>query len=205
MSKNIFSIHKILILLIFNLSFINNSPRPNVEEAKPEHAEMQKEEENNLFREFSSEWEEKMQDYDYEYIYNIPIQKRDQEIYFENVTTVPTNFKGAFFLTDENPNKIEFLIRDSDDKVIYKAIGHHNFFDFNITKPDRYSITFRNNMANDEVVVTFIMNTGQNNMLVPKDLTNTEKKMDSLEALIRKFNVEFKFGRDVHAKRYKSK
>ena len=60
-------------------------------------------------------------------------------------------------------------------------------------------------MANDEVVVTFIMNTGQNNMLVPKDLTNTEKKMDALEALIRKFNVEFKFGRDVHAKRYKSK
>ena len=52
MSKNIFSIHKILILLIFNLSFINNSPRPSVEEAKPEHAEMPKEEENNLFREF---------------------------------------------------------------------------------------------------------------------------------------------------------
>ena len=49
------------------------------------------------------------------------------------------------------------------------------------------------------------MNTGQNNMLVPKDLTNTEKKMDVLDALIRKFNVEFKFGRDVHAKRYKSK
>ena len=49
------------------------------------------------------------------------------------------------------------------------------------------------------------MNTGQNNMLVSKDLTNTEKKMDSLEAVIKKFNMEFKLSRDIHTKRYKSK
>ena len=66
---------------------------------------------DNVYRDFTAEWEEKMQDYDYEYIYNIPIKSRDQEIYFENVTTVPTTFKGAFFLSDETTNKIEFYIR----------------------------------------------------------------------------------------------
>jgi hypothetical protein len=172
---------------------------------KVEEETLTMEKNDNVYRDFTAEWEEKMQDYDYEYIYNIPIKSRDQEIYFENVTTVPTTFKGAFFLSDETSNQIEFYIRDSDDKIIYEAKGHHNFFEFNITKSDRYSITFRNNIAKEEVIVTFIMNTGQNNILVPKDLTNTEKKMDVLDALIRKFNVEFKFGRDVHAKRYKSK
>ena len=204
MSESIFSINKFIILLIFNLSFIKCPPRKYVKEMKVEEETLTIEKNDNVYRDFTAEWEEKMQDYDYEYIYNIPIKSRDQEIYFENVTTVPTTFKGAFFLSDETSNQIEFYIRDSDDKIIYEAKGHHNFFEFNITKSDRYSITFRNNIAKEEVIVTFIMNTGQNNMLVPKDLTNTEKKMDVLDALIRKFNVEFKFGRDVHAKRYKS-
>ena len=42
-------------------------------------------------------------------------------------------------------------------------------------------------------------------MLRPKDLTDTEKKMESLEALIKKFNMEFKLSRDIHTQRYRSK
>ena len=204
MSINILSFYKFIILLIFNLSFINNTPRPNVEEIKQEKF-IKREEITNMYIDFSHEWEEKMQDFNYEYLYYIPIKPRDQEIYFENVKTVPTIFKGAFFLSDESNNKIEFIIKDSDDKTIHKAIGHHNIFEINITKADRYSITFRNNIAKEKVVITFTMNTGQNNMLNPKDLTNTEKKMEALEAVIKKFNMEFKLSRDIHSQRYRSK
>ena len=42
-------------------------------------------------------------------------------------------------------------------------------------------------------------------MLESKDLTDTEKKMDALEAVIKKFNMEFKLSRDIHMKRYQSK
>ena len=49
------------------------------------------------------------------------------------------------------------------------------------------------------------MNTGQNNFLNSKDLSNTEKKMEDLEAVIKKFNMEFKLSRDIHTKRYESK
>ena len=179
-------------------------PRPPSEEME---IKSKKEEDyyTNLYLDFTSEWEEKMQDYNYEYLYYIPINPREQEIYFENVTSVPTIFKGAFFLSDETTNKIEFYIRDSNDTIIHKAIGHHNIFEINITKADRYSITFRNNIAKTKVVITFTMNSGQNNMLVQKDLTNTEKKMDALEAVIKKFNMEFKLSRDIHTKRYQSK
>ena len=209
MSINIHFIYIFLILLIFNFSFINNTPRPLEEAIKPETPEPPKLENelkiNNLYIDFLSEWEEKMQDFNYDYLYYIPINPREQEIYFENVSSVPTTFKGAFFLPDETTNKIEFYIKDSYDKIIHKAIGHHNLFEFNITKQDIYSITFRNNIAKEKVVITFSMNTGQNNILVSKDLTNTEKKMDALEAVIKKFNMEFKLSRDIHTQRYKSK
>jgi len=198
MSINISFINQFLFLLLINFSFINNTPRPHVEEAK-------KQEYQDLFLDFSSEWEQKMQDFNYDYLYYIPIKPREQEIYYEYVKTVPTTFKGAFFLSDESTNKIEFYIKDSNNKIIHQAVGHHNIFEFNITKTDRYSITFRNNIAKEKVVITFTMSTGQNNMLVKRDLTNTEKKMDSLEAVIRKFNLEFKLSRDIHTKRYKSK
>ena len=198
MTINYQYIHIFIILLIFNFTLINNTPRPPDEVAEPDEG-------TSIYADLTSEWEQKMQDFKFEYIYYIPINPREQEIYFENVTTVPTTFKGAYFLSDESTNKIEFYIKDSSNKIIHQAVGHHNIFEFNITKTDRYSITFRNNIAKEKVVVTFTMSTGQNNMLVKRDLTNTEKKMDSLEAVIRKFNLEFKLSRDIHTKRYKSK
>ena len=204
MSINILFLYKFFILIIFNISFINNTPRPHVEEIKPEKNE-RREEFDNLLMDFTQEWEEKMQDYNFEYLYYIPLKPREQEIYFEYVKSVPTTFKGAFYLADETTNKIEFIIKDSNDKIIHRAVGHYNIFEFNITKADRYSITFRNNISKDKVVITFVMNTGQNNMLRTKDLTDTEKKMEALEAVIKKFNMEFKLSRDIHTQRYRSK
>ena len=195
MSFNIFTQIIFIIIFLFNIVFINS------DEAKANNGD----ELTNLYMDFASEWESKMQDYVYDYLYYIPLNPKEQEIYFENVTSVPTTFKGSYFLSDESTNKIEFYIRDSNDKIIHKAVGHHNIFEINITKIDRYSITFRNNIAKEKVVVSFSMNTGQNNMLESKDLTDTEKKMESLEALIKKFNMEFKLSRDIHTQRYRSK
>ena len=124
-------IYKFILLLMFNISFINNSPRPPNKEARVEE-EPKLDEAMNLMHQFTSEWEEKMEDYNYEYLYYIPINPREQEIYFENVTSVPTTFKGAYFLSDESANKIEFYVKDSDDRIIHKAIGHHDIFEFNI-------------------------------------------------------------------------
>ena len=195
MSFNIFTQIIFIIIFLFNIVFINS------DEAKANNGD----ELTNLYMDFASEWESKMQDYVYDYLYYIPLNPKEQEIYFENVTSVPTTFKGSYFLSDESTNKIEFYIRDSNDKIIHKAVGHHNIFEINITKIDRYSITFRNNIAKEKIVVSFSMNTGQNNMLESKDLTDTEKKMDALEAVIKKFNMEFKLSRDIHTLRYKSK
>ena len=190
------------LLIIFNISIISSQEQKESNVAY-KHID-EKEEASNIMQEFSNEWEAKMSEYNMEYLYEIPLRQREQEIYYENVTTVPTVFKGAFYISDETTDKIDFYIRDSNNHLVYKATGHFNIFEIPINKTDKYLITFRN-MAKNKVVITFTMNTGQNNMINAKDLTNTEKKMDDLKAVIKKFNMEFKLSRDIHMKRYQSK
>ena len=180
----------------------NQDVNQNQDEAS---GDMPKTEAMILMEQFSNEWEAKMEDFQMEYLYYIPLEYREQEEYFENITTVPTTLKGAFFLSDETTNKVEFYIKDSLGRIIYQAYGHYNIFDIKLQKADKYTIIFRNNSAKDKVVITFTVNTGQNNLINSKDLTKTEKKMDTLEAVIKKFNMEFKLSRDIHTKRYQSK
>ena len=54
-------------------------------------------------------------------------------------------------------------------------------------------------------MITFTMNTGQNQLINAKDLTKTQTKLETLNKVIKKFNLEFKFGHDIHTRRYKSK
>ena len=191
----------IYLLLFINISIIRaQNPKRNQTQD-----DLGRSEARFIIKAFSYEWGNKMNDYKMEYIYYIPIDYRDQEIYFENVTTAPTKFRGAFFLSDESIDKIEFYIRNSFDKIIYKATGHYNIFEIPINETGIYTITFRNNLSKNKVVVTFTMNTGLNNMINSTDLSNTEKKMDNLEGLIKKFNMEFKLSRDIHIRRYQSK
>ena len=202
MTKNkISSVLNLFFLLFINISIIKSQNPKNNQTQE----DINREEARNIIKTFSYEWENKMNDYKMEYLYYIPINRWDQEIYFENVSTVPTIFKGAFFLSDESTDKIEFYIRDSFDKIIYKSTGHYTIFEIQINKTSLYTITFRNNLARNKVVITFTMNTGQNNMINSTDLTNTEKKMDNLEGVIKKFNMEFKLSRDIHIRRYQSK
>ena len=160
---------------------------------------------NNLMQDFNNEWETKMLDYNSEYDYNIPLRPRIQEIYFENVTTVPSVFKGAFIISDETTDQIEFVVKDPNDRNIYQVTKHHDIFEIPIRLVGKYTIVFNNRISKSNLMITFTMSTGQNNLLNAKDLTKTEQKLEALNTVIKKFNLEFKFGHDIHTKRYKSK
>ena len=160
---------------------------------------------NSLMEDFNNEWETKMLDYNSEYDYNIPLRPRIQEIYFENVTTVPSVFKGAFLISDETTDKIEFIVKDPNDRSIYQVTKHHDVFEIPIRLVGKYTIIFNNRISKSNLMIIFTMSTGQNNLLNAKDLTKTEQKLEALNTVIKKFNLEFKFGHDIHTKRYKSK
>lgn len=156
-------------------------------------------------QDFNNAWEVKMIDYNSEYDYTIPLRPRIQEIYYENVTTVPSKFKGAFIISEETTDKIEFIVKDPKDKIIYQVTNHHDVFEIPIELKGKYTIIFNNRISNGNLMITFTMNTGQNQLINAKDLTKTQTKLETLNKVIKKFNLEFKFGHDIHTRRYKSK
>lgn len=205
-----------LIIILINIFLVNNQEQnsvPTVEQEKevnnkpntPPKEEVNQIEVNNLMQDFNNEWESKMVDYNSEYDYNIPLRPRIQETYYENVTTVPSTFKGAYIISDESTDKIEFIVKDPNEKIIYEVTKHHDIFEIPIKIKGKYTIIFRNRISKGNLMITFTMSTGQNQLLNAKDLTKTEEKLESLNTVIKKFNLEFKFGHDIHTKRYKSK
>ena len=201
-----------IILLLLNLNNCQNEiPTQTVEEkdqiknTKKTEEEKKQDEVFSLMKDFNDEWENKMINYNSDYDYNIPLRPRIQEIYYENVTTVPAIFKGAFIISDESTDKIEFIIKDPNNKNIYQVTKHHDVFEVPIRLIGKYTIIFNNRISKTNLIVTFTMNNGQNNPINAKDLTKTEQKLESLNTVIKKFNLEFKFGHDIHTKRYKSK
>ena len=210
--SNYFSFFILLLLLnfiIFNCQ--NEIPTQTVESkdqiknTKKTEKEKKEDEVFSLMKDFNNEWENKMINYDSDYDYNIPLRPRIQEIYYENVTTVPAIFKGAFIISDESTDKIEFIIKDPNNKNIYQVTKHHDVFEVPIRLVGKYTIIFNNRISKTNLMVTFTMNNGQNNILNARDLTKTEQKLEALNTVIKKFNLEFKFGHDIHTKRYKSK
>jgi len=209
--SNNFSFFIILILLFFFINSQNEIPTQTVEE-KDQIKDVKKIEEEkkqlevfSLMKDFNNEWENKMVNYNSDYDYNIPLRPRIQEIYYENVTTVPAIFKRAFIISDETTDKIEFIIKDPNNRNIYQVTKHHDVFEVPIRLVGKYTIIFNNRISKTNLMVTFTMNNGQNNPLNAKDLTKTEQKLEALNTVIKKFNLEFKFGHDIHTKRYKSK
>ena len=207
-------------ILISNISIIlsNNQTQkaPTVElpdevQNQPDNSKRQKSAKKQqkemyyLIQDFNLEWESKMHDYVSDYDYNIPLRPRIQELYYENVTTVPSTFKGAYIISDETIDKIEFIVKDPNNKIIYQVIKHHDVFEIQINITGKYSIMFNNKISKSNLMITFTMNSGQNKMLNAKDLTKTEQKIEVLNNVIKKFNLEFKFGHDIHTRRYQSK
>ena len=210
--SNIFFFFNILLLLTFFISKCQNEIPTQTVEEKDQVKDIKKTEEEkkqlevfSLMKDFNNEWENKMVNYNSDYDYTIPLRPRIQEIYYENVTTVPAIFKGAFIISDETTDKIEFIIKDPNNKNIYQVTKHHDVFEVPIRLVGKYTIIFNNRISKTNLMVTFTMNNGQNNPLNAKDLTKTEQKLEALNTVIKKFNLEFKFGHDIHTKRYKSK
>ncbi len=215
------SIMNFILIILLNLLLIksqaqNNTPtvepKPQTQsqyiktEEKNAAEEKRKQDEiMNLMQDYYHDWEYKMTDYNSDYDYNIPLRPRIQEIYFENVTTVPATFKGAFLISDETTDKIEFIVKDPNQRILYQVSKHHDIFEIPITIIGKYTIIFNNRISKSNLMIIFTMSTGQNNLINAKDLSKTEQKLEALNNVIKKFNLEFKFGHDIHTKRYKSK
>lgn len=138
---------------------------------------------------FSAEWAEKMKNFEPMYVYMIPIKKKGTEAFYETITKVPVNVRGAFLTEASKKDKIEFLILSPDNKLLYKNITSQCIFNFEANQPGDYIIKFRNSQADEEINVTFTLNTYQTEVLSSAHLSISEQKIDTLTHFINQINV----------------
>jgi hypothetical protein len=153
---------------------------------------------------FNQEWEEKMSDYEPDYVYMIPLAYKSREVYYENITN-PGRIRGALLTDEEKKDMIDFQILSPKGIQLYANTTNECLFDLNVTEVGIYQIIFSNKYVNYVIKVTFTMNSGQNAILKKDDLSFADKKLDNLINFIKRFNLEFKLNRNIHQERYKSK
>ena len=157
---------------------------------------------NALFKELKEEWTEKMSDFVSQYIYLIPVPYKTQVEFFENITKVPCQMKGAFLLEEANSENdlIDFKIIAPNQKVLFYSSSIGKIFSLNLTEKGLYTILFNNRNLNKEVRPTLIMNSGKNLIIEKENLSETEKKMDSLLTYLRKYEQDYKLNRGFRKK-----
>ena len=159
-------------------------------------------EKNELIENFQNLWKEKMNDYESQYVYIIPVEYKKTKIFYENVTEAPSRFKGGYYVDDFENQKIEFKIIDPNNKVLFHNDTYGSIFDFNVTEKGLYQISFYNKFINSEIRSTFTMNSGQNVKLEKTTLNKTEGKLDDLIRFLENYKTSDQMVRNMKRKRY---
>ena len=91
---------------------------------------------NPIFTKFSEEWSQKMLNFVSQYIYTIPINKRTQVEYYENITKIPCLLQGAFILEEAKNEKeiIDFKIVSPNKTVIFQSSDIASIFSIQINE-----------------------------------------------------------------------
>jgi hypothetical protein len=145
-----------------------------------------------------------MSDYEPDYVYMIPLKYEKEEIYYENIDIAPVKIRGAFMTDEDKEDHIDFKIIDPDGDIIYYIRSNVSIFNIDVIKKGRYTFIMNNKFINSELKVTFTMRNGQNSILKKEDLSISNEKLDNLLNFIQRFDLEFKFSRNIHNDRYKS-
>ena len=152
---------------------------------------------NPIFKKFSDQWSMVMQNFVSQYIYTIPINKRTQVEYYENITKAPCLFQGAFFLEEAKNEKevIDFKIIAPNRSVIFQASDIASIFSIQIYEKGLYTFQFYNRVINREIRPTLMVNSGQNLILEKENLSGTEDKLEKIVAFLQKYEQDRKLTR----------
>ena len=159
-------------------------------------------EKNEIIDEFQNQWRETMMDYESQYVYIIPVGYKKIATFYENVSEVPSRFRGAYFVDDTGKERVEFKITDPHKKILYHNTTFGSIFDFNVTEKGLYEISFNNKFTNSEIKPTFTMNSGQNLKLERQTLNKTESKLDDLIQFLQNYKTSDQMVRNMKRRRY---
>ncbi|EAR92966.1 emp24/gp25L/p24 family protein (macronuclear) [Tetrahymena thermophila SB210] len=141
------------------------------------------------------EWEKHMQDFIPDEMLTFEIDSKKEELFMEDIT-VPTQMRGAFFVSYFSDEKIDFVIRDPNKhKVFHKLNKREGIFNVNATTIGTYEFIFSNIRGKDKKSVTFALdvhNTTETH-LSHHDLDPVEKKLEHVASGIKDYLNEQRF------------
>ena len=195
-----------IIIYLFNCSSNNNIENQDNQEANV-NPDSSVEEDNTInfnpiFKEFNEEWERTMQTFVSQYMYSIQVKYKSQVEYYENITKTPCLFRGVFLidLAETEEDVLDFKIIAPNNTVIYEKTSYAAIFSLNLTDKGLYTIVFRNRVLNKDIRPTLMVNSGQNLILEKENLSETEKKLDSIITFLKKFEQDTKLGQGFKRK-----
>ena len=152
---------------------------------------------SKILEKFFEEWSQNMPDFVGQYMYSIPVKKRTQVEYYENITKVPCKFQGAFILDEaqSDQEKIEFKIISPNNTVIYQKTNVASIFSVEINEKGLYTLLFNNKYLNRDVRPSLVVNSGQNLVLERENLSETENKLEKIMAFLLKYDQDRKLTR----------
>ena len=136
------------------------------------------------------EWKTSMPNFVSQYMYSLPVKKRSQVEYYENITKVPCKFQGAFILDEAQSDreKIEFKIISPNNTILYQKTDVASIFNIDITEKGLYTLVFNNKYLNKDVRPSIMVNSGQNLVLERENLSETENKLEKIMAFLLKYD-----------------
>ncbi|KAL4490957.1 hypothetical protein ABPG72_008693 [Tetrahymena utriculariae] len=133
------------------------------------------------------EWEKHMQDFIPDEMLTFEIESKKEELFMEDIT-IPTQMRGAFFVSYFSDEKIDFIIRDPNKhKIFHKFNKREGIFNVNATTIGTYEFIFSNLRGKDKKSVTFALdvhNTTETH-LSHHDLDPVEKKLEHVASGIK--------------------
>ncbi len=152
---------------------------------------------NPLFKKFSEEWAQKMSHFHSQYTYSIPVKYKSQVEYYENITKVPCVFEGAILYDEAKSERetIDFLILSPNKTVLFESTSFASIFSINLTYKGLYTIIFNNRRINKEIRPILMVNSGQNLIIEKENLSETEKKLETIKTFLNHYEQDIKIAR----------
>ena len=147
---------------------------------------------SKLLEKFFDDWKMNMPNFVSQYMYSIPVKKRSQVEYYENITKVPCKFQGAFILDEAQSDreKIEFKIISPNNTVLFEKTDVASIFDLELKEKGLYTLVFNNKYLNKDIRPSIMVNSGQNLVLERENLSETENKLEKIMAFLSKYEQD---------------
>ncbi|CAK91323.1 unnamed protein product (macronuclear) [Paramecium tetraurelia] len=132
---------------------------PNTtEDNKPQNKTNKKTSKNKGNDRFIFQWDQKMGDFEPEFILSFDLDPGSIEVFYEEILK-PTSIKGAFFIPQfKVEDKIDFFIKTSNNTLIYsKEKVNEAIFNIDILEKGEYKFIFQNKRSKYSKTVTFTL------------------------------------------------